>query len=183
MTGRNRRLYNEWKRIEQRLKGRDDISYTVERVNSESLPVSYRVVYNILSICGVSNVEHLNEAGVVNEPIFARRFIMDIDIPANYPCIDGAPVFRFLTKDESGNDIAHPWHPNIRYFGSFAGKVCINALNTNVDIAWCIERIAYYLRYELYQAIIEPPYPEDMNVARWVLKQGEPKEWIFFDQE
>lgn len=39
------------------------------------------------------------------------------------------------------------------------------------------------LCYDLYHAFPEPPYPEDLKVAEWVLKQGEPKGWIFFGQE
>ena len=52
-----------------------------------------------------------------------------------------------------------------------------------MDLAWYVERVALYLRYDLYHAVQEPPYPEDMKVARWVLRQGEPEGWVYFDQE
>ena len=64
-----------------------------------------------------------------------------------------------------------------------AGRVCLNRLNTFSSLAWGIERVALYLRYELYHALPEPPYPEDLKVAEWVRKKGEPNEWIFFEQQ
>ena len=84
--------------------------------------------------------------------------------------------------EQLDNEIPHPWHPNIRYFGEFAGRVCLNTLNSHTSLAWCVDRVALYLRYDLYHAIQEPPYPEDPKVARWIIQQGEPNEWIFFDQ-
>ena len=41
LTGRNRRLLHEWKAMEERLQGRDDISYEVRKRNAQGLPVSY----------------------------------------------------------------------------------------------------------------------------------------------
>ena len=143
----------------------------------------YRVcTYHIHSICSVERIEQLNEPGVSNPPIFASLFQMRIDLPVNYPCIDALAEFRFLTCDAEGQPIPHPWHPNIRYFGEFAGRVCLNAPDTYSGLAWSVERIAHYLSYDRYHAIQEPPYPEDFKVAEWVIKQGEPNRWIFFDQ-
>lgn len=183
MTGRNRRLYYEWNRLEEVLSKRQDISYVVCKRNAQGLPVGYWVTYRILSPCGVEKMDSLDDPSVENPPVFASEFFMQIDLPANYPCVDGAPSFRFLTEKADGTPLSHPWHPNIRYFGEFAGRVCINAMDTHVDLAWCVERIALYLRYELYHALPESPYPEDMTVAKWVIKQGEPHDWVYFDQE
>ena len=52
--------------------------------------------------------------------------------------------------------------------------------DTYTDLAWAVERVAQYLRYEIYHAVSEPPYPEDLKVAAWVIRQGEPKEWTVF---
>ena len=181
LTGRNRRLLYEWRRLEERVDARKDIDIEVVRVNMAGLPTEYRVTYHIRSICGVDLPERLDEPGVSNAPLFADTFVMVIEIPEDYPCIDSQPAFRFLTQDEDGSEIPHPWHPNIRYFGSFAGRVCLNAPDSYMDLAWYVERIALYLKYERYHAKQEPPYPEDMAVARWVLRQGEPMGWITFD--
>ena len=182
LSGRNRRLLYEWRRLEQQLSRRPDICCRVSQRNAEGLPTGYLVDYRLRSISGVEQVERLNEPGVVNKPLFSDGFLMQIELPANYPCVDGAPVFRFMTEDTSGSPIAHPWHPNIRYFGEFAGRVCINLTDTYTDLAWGVERVASYLTYETYHAYQEPPYPEDMKVAAWVLRQGEPNEWIYFNQ-
>lgn len=183
LTGRNRRLYREWKRLDERLVYRKDIDYAITRLNTKGMPVQYRITYLIRSICGVEKLERLDEPGVENTPLFANSFQMQIDIPEDYPCMDALPSFRFLTCEEDGSAIPYPWHPNIRYFGEFAGRVCLNAPDSYMDLVWYVERIALYLRYELYHAVQEPPYPEDLTVARWVIRQGEPMKWIFFDQE
>ena len=174
LTGRNRRLFHEWKKLEEHLAARKDIVYRIDKTNSLGLPISYRIFYHIKSICGI---------GDDFVPIFANFFVMQIDLPDNYPCIDALPYFHFLTHDETGSNIPHPWHPNIRYYGEFAGRVCLNMPDTYADLAWGVERVAHYLRYDLYHAIVEPPYPEDLKVADWVTKHGEPRKWIFFDQE
>ncbi len=183
LTGRNRRLYREWKQLDERLSLRRDIDYVITRLNTKGMPIQYRITYLIRSICGVENIDKLDEPGVENTPLFANRFEMQIDIPEDYPCMDAFPSFRFLTQDAEGTALPYPWHPNIRYFGEFAGRVCLNATDSYMDLVWYVERIALYLRYELYHAIQEPPYPEDLKVARWVIRQGEPLRWIFFDQE
>ena len=177
LSGRNRRLLHEWQQMEQGLSMRPDIRWTVRRTNAEGLPVSYLVDYHIRSISGVTDIERLGEKGVENRPVYADRFRMVIDIPDAFPCVDGAPDFRFLTEDETG-PLPHPWHPNIRYFGSMAGRVCLNRTDTYTDIVWGVKRIATYLSFERYHAISEPPYPEDMQVAAWVIRQAEPNGWI-----
>ena len=109
-------------------------------------------------------------------PVFANHFVMQLVLPEGYPQADCPPQFLFVGS-------VKPFHPNIRYYGEMAGHVCINQLNTFSDLAWGIERVALYLRYELYHAIQEPPFPEDLQVAAWVRHIGEPKEYVFFDQE
>ena len=183
LSGRNRRLLWEWRLLEDRFSGREDIAVSVSSVNAAGLPVRYRVDYGIRSICGVEQVERMGEPGVVNPPVFADRFTMEIVLPVNYPCVDGAPEFRFLVADAEGNPVPHPWHPNIRHFGPMAGRVCLNRDDTFTDLAWGVGRVADYLRYERYHAVSEPPFPEDMQVAAWVIRQGEPNEWIFFEQD
>ena len=178
--GRNRRLLYEWQQLDQRLEHRRDIICQPIRRNKEELPTAYLVDYQLKSISGVENMEHFGEPGAENPPVFAKGFLMRIDLPDGYPSVDAAPAFRFLTHDEQGQPIPHPWHPNIRYFGDFAGRVCINMPDTYTDLAWAVERVAHYLRYEVYHAISEPPYPEDLKVAAWVVRQGEPKEWTVF---
>ena len=182
LKGRNRRLWAEWQKLEQRLEHRRDIQLEVLRCNAAGLPVGYLVTYQLTSICGVADLEHFGEPGAVNPPLFATGYQMRIDLPDGYPSVDCPASFRFLTSDGQGHPIPHPWHPNIRYFGDFAGRVCLNMADSFTDLAWAVERVADYLRYDVYHAVSEPPYPEDLKVAAWVIRQGEPNEWIFFDQ-
>ena len=182
LSGRNRRLWHEWHQLEKGLVGRRDISIQVTRRNADSLPIEYLVNYHLRSICGVEHENELNEQGVVNAPVFATGFLMKIDIPHGYPCVDAPPSLCFLTADSSGESIPHPWHPNIRYFGAFAGRVCINMTDTYTDLLWGVNRVASYLRYDTYHATMEPPFPEDLKVAEWVIRQGEPHHWIIFEQ-
>ena len=118
--------------------------------------------------------------GIENPPVFATGYQMRIDLPDGYPSVDAPPTFRFLTHTDQGQPIPHPWHPNIRYFGDFAGRVCINMPDTYCDLAWGVERVALYLHYDIYHAICEPPYPEDLKVASWVIRQAEPNGWTVF---
>lgn len=182
LSGRNRRLLNEWKQLDIFVNQDDRIEYKIAKRNLQGLPIEYLIVYHILSICGVNDLEELNCSGWQNPPLFASQFLMHIFLPENYPCVDAKAEFNFLTHDSQGNSIPHPWHPNIRYFGEFAGRVCINPPDTYAGLAWAVERVKHYLSYDLYHAIQEPPYPEDFKVAEWVIKQGEPNNWVYFNQ-
>ena len=177
-SGRNRRLLYEWQQLDERLEGRHDITCHVIRRNTAGLPTAYLICYQLKSICGVTNME-LNGAYAT---IANGTYEVVVDAGNCYPSVDAPPAFRFLLHDEQGQSIPHPWHPNIRYFGDFAGRVCINMADTYTDLAWGVERVAQYLRYDLYHAVSEPPFPEDLKVASWVIRQGEPNEWIYFDQ-
>ncbi|MFZ4398517.1 MAG: hypothetical protein ACOYO1_00670 [Bacteroidales bacterium] len=172
----NARLLWEWETIDKRINNNTEIFYRITERNAFDLPLEYEVIYNIRSFCGVAEKD---ENGF-EKPIFADKFFMKIKIPNNYPSCDSKMVFRFMTMDIDGNKIPHPWHPNIRYFGDFAGRICLNevAFGSFADIALFIERVSHYLKYEKYHAIAKEPYPEDLYVAEWVCNQAEPNGWI-----
>jgi len=170
MTPRERRLNNEYQQLLKLVEARSQIEMQVLS-EENGIPSRYLIIYNVRSMSGVTNIGQLNEEGVCNEPLFADVFKMVIDIPPSYPRIDAMPQFNFLTCDEQHNAIAHPWHPNIRYFGAFAGHVCMNFPDSFTSLAWCVDRIRQYLTLELYHAKNEPPFPEDLKVAKWFLNQ------------
>ncbi len=175
--GRDARLFKEWESIDSRYGQMGDVYCVVRKRIASHLPVVYEVIYNIRSFCGV---EEADSSGL-QRPMFADRFLMRINIPNNYPGMDAKLEFKFLTKNMAGMEIPHPWHPNIRYFGDFAGRVCLNAdaCGSYTDLSWYIDRVAHYLRYDTYHAKIGvPPFPEDDKVAEWVTEQGEPQGWI-----
>ncbi|MCF0202010.1 MAG: hypothetical protein HUK08_01470 [Bacteroidaceae bacterium] len=171
MTPRLRRLNNEYTQLRTLVSAREQIEMQV-LAEEGGIPTRYLIIYNIRAMCGVTDIEHLNEEGAVCKPVYADRFLMTIDIPPSYPCIDAMPQFNFLVHDESHRPIAHPWHPNIRYFGAFAGYVCMNFPDSYASLAWAVDRIRQYLNYSLYHAKNEPPYPEDLKVAQWFLNNG-----------
>lgn len=196
LKGRERRLLAEWRALAERFEGREDIEISISRIDSSGLPIEYYVEYNIRSICGVSDAlcssleaqnrddQELDEAHDLRgskeergDILYADRFLMVLTLPPTYPCIDGAAQLRFVDRDRDGEVVARPWHPNIRYFGNFAGRVCLNAMDSFVELAWCVERVALYLNYELYHSIQEPPYPEDLRVARWLNSNIEQIDW------
>ena len=178
--GRNRRLLLEWQKIEQMCLQHDEIEVKAIALNSDNLPLEYEVSYHIKSICGIENESNLNIPGIKNTPLFGNFFKMRIELPHKFPAIDGAPKFRFIDKDHQGNQMPTPWHPNIRFFGPMKGYVCLNRTDTYTDIADSILRISEYLHYNLYHAVLTPPFPEDLKVAEWIRKQAEPNGWLDF---
>lgn len=178
--GRNRRLLHEWQRIEASFSKDNDVEILVEQRNSTGLPVAYRVIFNIHSLCGVKNISELDNPEIENPPLFDNYFEMSVIIPENFPDVDSQPIFRFEPVSSFGKDISTPWHPNIRYFGPMKGIVCLNRTDTFIDIAQCIRRVSEYLRYSLFHADLTPPFPEDLKVAKWVREQAEPEGWIYF---
>ena len=176
LTGTNYRLLEEWEAMLTRFRNNPEIIVVIRERNGEGLPIVFEVAYKIRSFCGVMEKD---ENGL-EKPLFANRFLMRINIPNGYPSVDGKLDFRFMKEDIFENEIPHPWHPNIRYFGDFVGHVCLNnvAYGTFTDLALYVEKVALYLKYYKYHAVNEPPYPEDDLVAKWVLEQGEPNGWI-----
>jgi len=168
--GRETRLFNEWDELDKACSASKDIAYIVRKVNASGLPVVYHIIFRIKSITGV---ESANEQGL-QKPVFGDEHILQIRLPNNYPAAgDGSPEFKFIT------DV---WHPNVRYFGDFKGRVCLNLKDcgTAVYLTEHIATIAGYLRYSDYHARNEYPYPEDQTVAQWALEQAEPQGWLHF---
>ncbi|MGP1447536.1 MAG: hypothetical protein ACTTKO_08475 [Candidatus Limimorpha sp.] len=175
-VGKNRRLMHEWLAIDQRFHDDPSIIYIIRKRNADNLPIMYEIVFKVKSFCGVLDPD---ENGL-RKPFCADVFRMNIKIPNNYPAVDSKLEFKFITTDEEGKEIPHPWHPNIRYFGDFAGRVCLNtpACGTFTDLAWYVDRVIAYLKYEKYHALNTPPFPEDNAVAEWITEQAEPNGWI-----
>lgn len=176
--GRNRRLFLEWQKIAKLCSNRKDIQVEIKGRNTDGLPVKYEVIYHIKSICSVEKIEDLENPAILNRPVFHDSFVMSINLPNKFPAIDAPPEFRFKDKNEKGEILPTPWHPNIRFFGSFKGMVCLNRTDTFTDLAYGILRVADYLCYQRYHAEVQPPFPEDLSVAKWIREQAEPNRWL-----
>ena len=170
-TGKDARLYKEWEMIDRRYERDKQVSYIIRKRNGLGLPIVFDIVFNVKTIIGVQK----NESGAAT-PIFGKEHVMRITLPNNYPSSDGQPQFNFTTN---------VWHPNIRFFGDFKGRVCLNTGDSGVHthLVDYIDRVIDYLKYDEYHALNEYPYPEDLDVAEWVLKEGEPKGWTHFNQD
>ena len=161
--GRETRLYNEWKMLDEAFSSHEVISYDVVKRTPSGMPIVYEVTFHIQSITGVEEPD----AQGIQKPVFGDIHKLRITLPNNYPSADGGyPDFTFVT------DV---WHPNVRYFGEFKGHVCLNFDNcgTATSLAEHVGKVAAYLRYDEYHALDEEPYPEDPTVALWVREQGE----------
>ena len=168
--GRDTRLYNEWKMMDEAYASHDTISYNITKRSPSGMPLAYEITFLIKSITGVKEA---NTQGF-QKPVFGDRHVLQITIPNNYPSADGGyPDFKFVTN---------VWHPNVRFFGEFKGHVCLNFENsgTSTSLAEYINKVAAYLRYDEYHALDKEPYPEDQTVAQWVREQGEPQGWTIF---
>ena len=176
LTGRNARLWIEWKEIDNLCSKRKEanprepsISYIIRKKNSMGIPIEYEIWYRVKSIIGVEG------STLPRKPVFGTLHKMSIVLPNNYPSADGNPIFTFLTN---------VWHPNIRYSGSFKGHACltIKEMGVMASLKDLILRVERYLKYQLYHAANTYPYPEDQNVAEWVREEGEPNGWTHFAQ-
>ena len=165
LSGRNARLFKEWKELDELCDKRQEISYIIRKRNVIGLPTEYEIWYRVRSVIGVS------DSPPPREPIYGDLHKMSISLPNNYPSADGNPVFTFIT------DI---WHPNIRHSGSFKGHVCltIKEMGVMASLKELVLRVERYLKYQLYHAENTYPYPEDQEVAEWVREEGVPGGWI-----
>jgi len=172
--GRDARLFVEWDLIEKKF-GNDSrvTSIIVRKQNAKSkLPEKYEIIFNVKSIVGINPK---NEQGL-ETPVFGNKHRLTIELPDLYPSAEGLPKFMFTS------DI---WHPNIRFFGDFKGRVCLTfqdrPLTTPLTVY--IDAILEYLTYDDYFANDAYPFPEDLTVAAWVREQAEPNKWLNFTQD
>ena len=168
LSGRERRLFNEWKKLDGIYANNEEISFIVRKRNPNGLPIKYDIIFAIPSITGV---EPPDEKGL-QKPVFGNRHVLRISLPNNFPSVEGGhPDFKFMTV---------VWHPNIPPFSYdfIKGKDCF----FEVSLTDYIEKIAEYLRYDDYHATNEYPFPENRIVADWVREQAEPQGWLNFSK-
>ena len=82
--------------------------------------------------------------------------------------------------DESRQaDSTDIWHPNIDH--KEPRHVCTNAVQTyfsSKPLSELVLSLAEMVQYKRYHAKLEPPFPLDLDAARWVRETGEPRGWI-----
>ncbi|MCB0631637.1 MAG: hypothetical protein R2824_02475 [Saprospiraceae bacterium] len=134
------------------------LSFDVVDYNKKQIPIEYNVTYrNVKGIIGIN---------ADKSPRFGLDHVLNIWLAPKYPQPEAK--CKFLT------DI---WHPNVRYAGPTKGRVCYNSRDLPADyqLDELVEFIGKMIQYKNYHAILDkPPYPEDPEVAKWVVEYAEP---------
>lgn len=124
------------------------------------VPEVYHVHYFLNSITGIDEQQ---------QPILGKHHVVEITFPKNYPV---EPPKMFVKKELTGTNI---WHPNIKWKGAFEGRICgnIKDFGKGFDLYQLVLRIAEIIQYKNYHALHTPPFPEDSEVAGWVVEYAE----------
>ena len=158
-------VLNKRKAIEhQRLAELESEVIQIEIIKTRSdlhIPEVYHVHYFINTIIGIDPETKSPEIG--------NHHVVEITLPNNYPV---EPAKMFVKKEVTGTKV---WHPNIKWSGAFEGRICgnIRDFGKGYDLYQLVLRIGDILQYKNYHAHHTPPYPEDAEVANWVLEYAE----------
>jgi len=120
------------------------------------IPNEYEVDYHITSIVGINEDK---------SPIYGDKHTIKVVLPENFPI---TPFKAYALSDI--------WHPNIKWSGHTKGRICANNRDFGraYDLRMLILRIGEIIQYKNYLAENVPPYPEDAQVAKWILEYAEP---------
>ena len=134
----------------------DVIDFEVVKTTDLDIPVVYHVHYRFKSITGIDDNR---------QPIYGNHHIAEFSLARPYPL---EPCKVYMKSDV--------WHPNIKWDGRLKGRVCSNVdkLGIAFDLFGLVLWVGEILQYKNYHATDEPPFPEDANVAKWVLNFAEP---------
>ncbi len=135
----------------------DVIEWEAVQTTDLGIPVTYHVTYHIRSIIGLDAAQH---------PIFGNRHVAEMSLGPLYPL---EPCKVYMKTDL--------WHPNIKWDGRLKGRVCSNVDKFGIafDLYGLVLWVGEILQYKNYHAKNEPPFPEDLTVAEWVLGFAEPE--------
>jgi ubiquitin-protein ligase len=155
---RENRLAKEHQLVDDFCKQSNLIGYEGFKRKGGMPPDRYLFHYKLRSIVGINDDQ---------SPIYGDKHIAEIIISPEFP-LGGQPACKMKTP---------VWHPNIKFDGRFAGKICINAesLGSWHTLDMLAERIGEMLQYKNYHAEHTEPYPEDARVAEWVRTYAEPR--------
>ena len=154
---RDNRLVTEHQLLDSFCQQSPLISYEAIPRKGGLPPERYLIHYRVKSIVGID---------VFRNPVYGYDHTAEIVISPEYP-LGGQPSCFMKTQ---------VWHPNIKFDGHFAGKICVNkeALGHWHTLDMMAERIGEMLQWKNYHAVNTHPFPEDANVAAWVREYAEP---------
>jgi hypothetical protein len=161
-SGKDLRLYNDWQSIIELCKSDNQIFFRVLKTKTGTeLPTDYEITFMVKSITGILPN---------NMPEFGNKHQILISLPEKYPV--SAPLLRTLSP---------VWHPNVKYLYHPPGEghICVNMnMVGNEPLSVLVMRTFDIIGYQNYWAKFEMPFPEDLEVAKWVIEHGEPKGWV-----
>ncbi len=158
---RDNRLAKEHELLDDFCEQSKIVSYEGKRRRGGLPPDKYLFHYNLKSVVGIDANQN---------PIYGNKHTAEIEISPQFP-LGGQPSCKMITP---------AWHPNIKFDGAFAGKICINAeaLGSWHTMDMLAERIGEMLQFKNYHAVNEPPYPEDAKASQWMREYAEPRNII-----
>jgi hypothetical protein len=126
-------------------------------------PEKYIVTFRCKGIARIDEFQH---------PVFSREHRVEIYFSQRYPA--NQPDLLWLTAI---------WHPNIDH--TEPRHVC-----TDESMTWYTRRsiddfvvmLAEMVQYKRYHAKNVPPFPQDKEVAQWVVDVAEPNGWVSHDK-
>lgn len=120
------------------------------------IPTKYLVTFHVKSIVNIDEQQ---------QPIFADKHVAEFGLPPDYP-VSACTIYMKTPV----------WHPNIRFKGNFKGRVCPNSdlFGPTYFLDQLVLRVGEILQYKNYHALQTWPYPDDVEVAKWVLQFAEP---------
>lgn len=155
------RLKTEYEQFQKYTEMNSNFSFKVTKtIMGTNVPCIYELTYKVRTFTGI------NED---NTPVYGDVHRFSFDLSNNYPHVK--PALFSMTP---------VWHPNIKYFDPLKGRICFNyEVMGNHTMLHLLLMLNDMLTYENYFAKIgEEPYPEDLEVARWVNEYGDPKGYI-----
>lgn len=150
-TDRRRLVYDSLLKLNERSRL---IDITPLEVQPGWPPDKYLIDYYCRSITGI------NPEG---EPLFGEHHQMKIYLDRDYPRTE--PNMMFLTPI---------WHPNIS--SEEPRRICTDKATTwwaGKAVDELVLQVAELIQYKHYHAKNEPPFPQDMTVAAWVINHAE----------
>lgn len=157
LTPHYERLAHDHEALHEMCARTDKVVYRILKQEKNLPPEKYEITYRVKSIVGIDQSQ---------QPIYGNEHRVEITITGNY-LIEGAKCFA----------TSKVWHPNIRFHNMPIGKICVNqkVLGSWHSLEQLVIFIGEMLQYKNYHAIDTDPFPEDMEVARWVRNFAEPQ--------
>jgi ubiquitin-protein ligase len=150
---RETQLRLERRRLEDLADENDFFDFTVRSKEASGEPDSYTFRFRVPGVLGITQEQH---------PIYGEKHEVSVLLDSLFP--EDVPRLRWETPI---------WHPNVQHTEPkcvmirawwLPGQGLDALLTVLVNIA----------SYKIYHAEFTPPYPLDIEVARWVREYGEP---------